>query len=62
MEELLNLPNQFTGLPASSGVITVMNALGCEIDITYTVHGPTNFTASIAAQSNLLCFGDTNGV
>jgi gliding motility-associated-like protein len=51
----------FNGLPAGSYTITVRDTRGCTATVAVTLTQPTQLTASLAAQTNILCFGQSTG-
>ncbi len=50
-----------TGLASGTYTVTVTDPNGCSGTSTVTVGNPGNITSSIANQTNILCFGQTNG-
>ncbi|MHB8401283.1 MAG: PKD domain-containing protein, partial [Bacteroidia bacterium] len=50
-----------TGLAAGSYTIGAQDANGCQDTISITITQPTALTASILTQSNVSCYGGTNG-
>jgi len=50
-----------TGLTAGTYIVTVTDANGCTTTASVTVTQPDALTASIAEQTNVLCFGNKTG-
>ncbi|MHA3789563.1 T9SS type A sorting domain-containing protein [Flavobacterium hauense] len=50
-----------TGLTAGTYTVTVTDANGCPINAGITITQPSALVATAGAQTNLLCFGNTNG-
>lgn len=50
-----------TGLGAGTYTVTLTDANGCTRTATATITQPTQLTATITAQTNVSCYGGTNG-
>jgi gliding motility-associated-like protein len=51
----------FSGLSAGNYTVTVTDALGCTANQPVTITEPMQLTSSITAQTNVSCFGGSNG-
>ena len=51
----------FTGIPPGNHIISIRDAAGCTFNLPFIINQPNPLTGIVSAQTNVSCFGGTDG-